>query len=189
MQERQPFISIVTRTFGGRPNLYARHLKSLEEQTFTDFEHIVIQNRKLDVLDANRSLYRERNRVNGRYVMILDDDDRLAAPDTLERIHAAASDSAMIPACIMVRMRRPDRIVPDDGHWGKPPVGGHVGSPCFIVDSTLWKEHIHHFGRASRGDFHFLTAIWKYVDWRTVWLDIIAADIMVVSHGAPEVLQ
>lgn len=188
MQERQPFISIVTRTFGGRPNLYALHKASLAEQTFTWFEHVEIRNRKLDVLDANRSLHRERHRVRGRYVMILDDDDRLASPDTLELIYDAILQFNL-PACLMVRMRRPDRIVPDDDHWRQPPQGGHIGSPCFIVRRDIWVKNIRKFGKPIRGDYHFVSSIWPEIHASTAWLDIVATEVMVVSHGRPEDVQ
>lgn len=182
---RVPFISIVTRTFNKRPSLYARHLDSLAAQTMRSFEHVVITNSHSGVLDANRSLHQNRHRVRGTYIMILDDDDRLASASVLQQIY----DCALLfdlPPCIMVRMQRPDRIVPDEDKWGMPPVAGHIGSPCFIVRRELWVKYIRKFGRPLRGDYYFISHIWPKIESRTVWLDIIAADIMVVSHGKPE---
>lgn len=165
--------------------MYALHKASLAEQTFRHFEHVVIRNNKVDVFDANRSLYRERHRVQGRYVMILDDDDRLASPDTLELIYDAILHFNL-PACLMVRMRRPDRIVPDDQHWMQTPQGGHIGSPCFIVRRDIWVKNIRKFGKPLRGDYHFISSIWHEIKDSTGWLDIVAVEVMVVSHGRPE---
>jgi len=88
----RPLVSVIVPTFS-RPRLLRRALRSIEQQAFTDWEIIVINDGGLDVFDVvrdyphtlyidspvNRGLPAARNlgieAAQGRYIAYLDDDD------------------------------------------------------------------------------------------------------------------
>jgi len=183
----RPLLTIVTRTFGARPTLYKKHQESIRSQTCQDYEILTITNSRSGVFQANQSLYAFRKRITGNYVHILDDDDRYIDESVIEEFKQIITTNPGLEV-VLCRMQRPDRIVPDDRHWGRRPVGGHIGSPCFFVRRDLYQKYIIHFGRPTRGDFAFINAMWPHLT-KVYWWNRIVADIMVVSHGAAEVIS
>lgn len=179
-----PMLTIMTRTFGERPKLFAAHIAALEGQTLQDYQHLVIQCPKAGVHYANRILNRHRHEIKGHYVMILDDDDRLEDDRVLEELEAVIMRERA--DFIVAKMQRPERLVPDKKHWGRLPfVRGQIGSPCLIMHRTLAIQNLHFFGRPTAGDYHMA----RELEWRAkkiYWWDRTVARIPVVSHGASE---
>ncbi|MDE6342699.1 MAG: glycosyltransferase [Muribaculaceae bacterium] len=101
--EARPLISIITITFNAAETLPLT-LKSIAEQTFADFEHLVIDGASTDdtilvarrmgrpgvriVSEPDKGLYDAMNKglrlAKGSYVLFLNSGDRFHAPDSLE---------------------------------------------------------------------------------------------------------
>lgn len=113
----QPLISVITVTFNAEQTLPIT-LKSAKEQTFTDFEHLIVDGASTDdtiiiarrmgrhdvkiVSEPDNGLYDAMNKglriARGRYVIFLNSGDAFHAPDTLQ--HYAAAIKAKTPDII-----------------------------------------------------------------------------------------
>lgn len=170
-----PFLSIVTRCSPGRRELLERNELSIAAQTDGDLEQIFIEG-AANLYEANLSLAMAGDVLVGEYVYVLDDDDYLCDSDFVTAAKKAAEDA---PDVIMVRARwvyLAGHILPDAPNWGRPPVLGKVGSPCFLVKREVWREHIRSFGRPRCGDFHFIRKLWD-MGCSFLWLDRVVAEV------------
>lgn len=104
-------ISVITITFNAEATLPAT-LRSVEAQTFTDFEYLIIDGRSTDrtvelargcplakvTSEPDRGLYDAMNKglrlAQGRYVLFLNAGDTLPAADTLSRYADAIASAA-----------------------------------------------------------------------------------------------
>lgn len=114
-KDRTPLISIITVTFNASEVLEPT-LRSVAEQTFGDYEHIIVDGGSTDTTLAlaarsgnprlqihskpDKGIYHGMNRgllyAQGRYVVFLNAGDRFASPSTLARYAEAASQGADI---------------------------------------------------------------------------------------------
>lgn len=105
MSQQSPILSIITPTYNRR-HLLPRVMASVTQQTFTDFEWIIVDDGStdgtreyLDSLDdpriiriyqsnqgCNAARHRGEQDMRGRFVVFLDSDDELAGPETLQRM-------------------------------------------------------------------------------------------------------
>ena len=115
MTKKMPLFSIITVTFNAA-SVLPPTLKSIKEQSFTDFEHLIIDGASRDnTLDVARSagieqmiihsepdkgLYDAMNksiaRANGDFLIFLNAGDSFSAPDSLSRIASLATDEVDI---------------------------------------------------------------------------------------------
>lgn len=116
--------------------------------------------------------------------MLLDDDDYLSHPDVIFSLMTFASFRE--PDCIIARMRRPDRVVPDDSHWRKLPFrSGHIGMPCLIMRRDVYQSHAELFCRPVRADYSMASHLHR-LGMEFAWFDQVVTIVPVVSHGNPE---
>lgn len=107
-----PLISIITVTFNAGATLPAT-IKSVEEQTFRDFEYIIVDGKSRDNTlelartcrvsdiriksESDNGIYDAMNKgigmANGQYLIFLNAGDSFHAPDTLQRIADAIRDN------------------------------------------------------------------------------------------------
>ena len=107
-----PLISIITVTFNAGATLPAT-IKSVEEQTFRDFEYIIVDGKSRDNTlelartcrvsdiriksESDNGIYDALNKgigmANGQYLIFLNAGDSFHAPDTLQRIADAIRDN------------------------------------------------------------------------------------------------
>ncbi len=106
-----PLFSIITITFNAAATLPAT-LKSVEQQSFTDYEYLVVDGASTDgtvaiarassavtsvTSEPDRGLYDAMNkglrRVTGRYLIFLNAGDALHAPDTLQKIARSVEET------------------------------------------------------------------------------------------------
>jgi hypothetical protein len=126
--------------------------------------------------------------VHGEYIWILDDDDeciwRSLVAD-MRRIVRAKPETQVI----MIRMDHGADlgVLPDDAHWGGPPVQGHIGCSAFIVRRDVWQRYASVFAPGHyASDFDFIELVWRSEP-VTVWHDVVASRCqMGALHGAPE---
>lgn len=182
-----PFLSIVTRCYK-RPKMLRANILSVANQTDRDWEHIFIADDEgHGLLWANQSLYHNRHRVRGRYVLILDDDNCLAYNGLVEDLKKLMMMFERSPVIIMVKEDQILRTLPDN--WREYPMFGHIDTGCFIIRNKIWQRYIELFGQPNGGDYAFISALFAMVDsngWLVNWFDKVAVRVQKVSRGKPE---
>lgn len=155
----QPFLSVVTRSCG-RAKMFARAKKSLATQTDPDYEHIVIVDKVGKGLHAaNKSLAKNKHRVRGQYVFILDDDNYVSDIRSIRHLKDVVSQHK-VDIILFKAHRKPfSETLPSKRVWGTRPILGEIDSCCFVVRRAIWQKHIHEFGRPKHGDYHFIKAL------------------------------
>jgi glycosyltransferase involved in cell wall biosynthesis len=109
-----PFFTILTASFNSMPAFY-RNLESMMSQSFKDFEHIVIDGGSdddtRDILKKFENLYnlywisepddgiadalnKGLRIAKGRYIIVVQADDHLLSPDTLEKVYPLLNEQA-----------------------------------------------------------------------------------------------
>lgn len=141
----RPLISIITITYNAASTI-PMTMKSVGEQTFTDFEHLIVDGASGDdtiliarrmgreclriVSEPDNGLYDAMNKgmrmSKGKYVIFLNSGDRFHAPDTL----ACYADA--------IRKRHPDIIYGDTDIVG--PEGNRIGPRHLSVPDLLTFE-------------------------------------------------
>jgi glycosyltransferase involved in cell wall biosynthesis len=186
-----PFLSIVTRCYK-RPIALRRNIISVASQTSRDWEQIfIVDDVGQGLLWANKSLYYNRHRVHGNYVLILDDDDCLAHDKVVANLRDLVQSyiEEPPPDIIMIKMDQILRVLPDELVWGKHPIFGHIGSCCFVVRRDIWNDNIELFGQPNGGDFSFIGALFAQAEsggWRIYWHDEVCTKVQRVGYGKPE---
>ena len=183
-EDRNPLLSIVTRQHPDRPSLFQQHLRSLQRQDDPDYEHVVLKDTEgLGLAWANGMFHRERERVKGEYVLILDDDNALMATDVISEIRRVVDEHA--PDVIVVKGYVGDRLLPDDAMWGKQPALGHIDSLNFVVRNEVWQKHIHAFDVPRCGDYAFISSVFKDNP-KVYWLNKPCAKTLAINKGGGE---
>lgn len=180
----KPFLSIVTRTCM-RKKFLTENIQSVKAQTCQDIEQVFIVDRaRKGIQWADRSFVANRNRVNGEYSYIIDDDCWLIDNAFVERTKKFIEKNNY-PQLIMFRSRRPagppsnQTVFPTKEVWGKIPKHQTTNCLCYMVKTPLWKKNIHYFGiRAWGGDWVFLESLLKEGH-KIHWLD---TEPMAESH-------
>jgi glycosyltransferase involved in cell wall biosynthesis len=154
----------------------------LRDQSDPDYEQIfIIDDIGQGLHAANRALALPA--VEGAYVLVLDDDDRLADPDAVALLKEATENE---PELLFFRADHDQLgILPDDKVWQRRPLHGRVGSCDFITRSDIWQRFVAHFAMPESGDFNFLHAVWESGP-SVSWLDRQLAAVQRISKGAPE---
>ncbi len=180
-----PFLSIVTRCFR-RPNLLARNVASVLNQTDQDLEHIfIVDEIGIGKEGANKSLALNKHLVNGQFVLILDDDDILVYDDYVHILKTLVRQYD--PDVVITKMRWLSYgvVKPERRWWQRTPVDGHIGSPCFAVRREVWLKHIHTFGTPRGGDFYFIRTLWDE-GYKFHWWNQVTVKILQIGDGVPE---
>jgi glycosyltransferase involved in cell wall biosynthesis len=186
-----PFLSIITRVYK-RPQGLAENLLSIDSLTDKDIEQIFITDTiGIGLLRANQSFSDKETRalVTGKYVFLLDDDDKIINPEMTTELKAVADQHN--PDVIFFRMiikinQIPGNLYPtDELCWGKKPIIARIGGSCFVVKREIYEKFIHKFGVARCGDFAFIDAVWESGA-SVYWHDVIMCETGKVSRGKPE---
>jgi len=103
-----PFLTIITRHKAERAELFEVCKASIEAQTDRDWQHLVIEDEVgRGVPWANKQFEAHAGEVEGDYVFILDDDDKLVEPRFVALMRNVAWSE---PALIVVKMDHTRRI-------------------------------------------------------------------------------
>lgn len=181
------FLTIVTRACR-RPKMLSENIASVKMQSCHDLEQIFIVDRaRAGIQAADRSLSLNKDRVQGEYVYILDDDCMLIHVDFVQMVRDVVDEHA--PDVVMVKSRRPPGppsrrpLVPLEGVWGRRLRHGSCNCLCYVVRAELWKEYIEWFGvKRWGGDWWFLERVLKTQP-SMYWLDEIVADARQLGRG------
>jgi hypothetical protein len=178
------FLSIVTRCYK-RPKMLDNNVQSLKRQMDQDYEQIfLVDEVGYGLAWANKQFHRHRDKPQGEYVLMLDDDDMLTNNHAIRIWKQAARDR---PQLIMHKFDcGPWGILPTRDMWAAQyPKVTHVGTPCFLTRRDIWYEYIQEFGAPTAGDFCYLRALWPYLA-SIAWLDIIMGKVQQIGKGVPE---
>jgi len=179
------FLQVLTRCYR-RPRMLMHNIKSLEAQTDGDWQQtMLVDGEGRGVGEAQAALANVAPYVRGAYVWVLDDDDVCIMPSLVAELKAIAAEHN--PDVIMVRMDHERRgILPDDGHWQKPPVHSRIGASAYIVRRQVWQRHAQAYQSAHyASDFDFIQAVFES-DPEVYWHDVIASKVQRISLGEAE---
>lgn len=177
-------LSIITRTFNGRPAGMRRLVKSLAAQTSQDFEHILlVDDKRRGVEWANANIKRVTPDVHGDYVMILDDDDYLIDSDFVRLLSAQVEGS---PEVVVIKMDMGNGLfLPADADWGRRPIHSRIAVSSHVTRRDVFIEHAPDFGLKYDGDFDYIDAVWK-CGHEFKWWNRVVSKVGEVSHGKSE---
>jgi len=177
-------LSIITRTFNGRPAGMKRLRDSLDSQTSRDFEHVLlVDDQRRGVEWANSNLWRALPNIHGDYIMIVDDDDYLVDANFVELLADEVKDK---PEIVIIRMDMSNGLVlPELGDWESRPVHSRIAVSCHLTRRDIFEKHVRDFGHKYDGDFDYIRSVWD-CGHPFKWWDRVVSKIGTVSHGKPE---
>jgi len=183
---QKPFLTFVTRRHPHRPKSQELNYQALRILTDDDWEQVFIDDPVgLGVYEANCMLLKRKDRVNGQYVYIYDDDNIVTCPTLITDLKeiVAQHDSDVI---IVKMVWMGGTILPRDQFWGKFPQQGEIDSLNFVVRGEVWKKHIGAFAQPRCGDYHFIREIFN-CNYNVYWHDCVVAAVLRVGNGQPDV--
>jgi hypothetical protein len=185
VDDGRPFLSIVTRTHK-RPIQLLQCLESISKMTDNDYENVLLvdsSDRGIGVGAANGMFARNKHRIHGKWVYILDDDNILIDNDLLKSIKKI--DNKEHPDVIMFRISHEGLVLPEDSHWKKAPEIKHVDSSCLAVRKEIWDRHIASFNKPSCGDFFFARELYNK-GYKFYWHDRVVMYMAAQHNGSAE---
>jgi glycosyltransferase involved in cell wall biosynthesis len=144
---------------------------SLRMQSDPDYEQII------EVDDLGRGwdyalemTKRAAEKVQGSYILVLDDDDILINAEAIRLWKEITANNP--PAVIHKSWVGELGILPDEAHWRRQPELGFIGFNSFILRMDVLVDYIHKIqeGRYAN-DFDLIHAVYRYYDSQVVWLD------------------
>lgn len=198
--QKKPLINILIRT-SNRPNYFNNCVKSIYEQTYLNWNIIIgiddVDNLKytqpakgrdiiydysgVKIPDApnnidygikfkyNSYLNDLQNEVNDGFIIYLDDDDKLYDQNSLLKLTDTIKDDDDF---IIWRVKFPNRLVPSDENFGKPPVCrdiSGIGYSFHVKNKEIWEPY-------KRGDYRVADNLYKKLP-NTVFLNEILTEL------------
>lgn len=181
-----PLICFVTRCHPRRPKMLAVCTNSITSQSCNDYEHFLFHDdttkEGYGMHMADLSL-RNAKPLNGEYIMVLDDDDRLVDDEFVKDFKAAVSETK--PDVVIFKgLIGKLGVMPRDVHWGHPPTPSNIGSFCFAVKKEMWEKYIK-FWDITMGDGAFIAKCYANTD-KVLWLNKLVAATQRISEGSGE---
>jgi hypothetical protein len=181
-----PFLTIITRHMASRPGMFAKQQVSLAAQSCQDFEQVLIHDGVGQGMAwAQTQLTEAWKQANGRYILILDDDDLLQNPDGVKLLKEAAYK---FPPAVIFKGHHDDLgILPRVDTWQSAPQVGSIGVFDFILRWDVFTRHSKVFAAGTYNDDHALIAsVYREHGKDIVWLDEVICAVQRRSLGAPE---
>ena len=181
-----PLLSIVTRTFNGRPEGLARCQESVRSLRHAcEVQHyLAVDDQQRGVGWSHLNLKTISPNLTGDYVMLLDDDDYLVDNQLLISLASLALDH---PDVVITKMDMGDRVLPPESDWGGRPGPSYIAASCPIVKRSVWLEHVGFFTDEYEGDYRFISSIFDCPrQHKIAWLNHVVSRVGRVSHGAAE---
>ena len=187
------FLTILTRVHPARPRCLERNIESVKSQTDGNVQHLLLRP-EIEPSGTSRSTYDNAiqagplihwaaSRIEGRYVMTLDDDDRLRASDFVSRLRAIteADDADMV----IFRCELGPWIVPPDDHWAMHLIeAGHIAGPNVAVRREIYDQASHEWLRPEYGaDFYYIETAFK-LSKKVAWWDYIGTESQGVEQNS-----
>ena len=181
----EPLISIVTRTWN-RPDALKLNVRACQTQVSRNFEHCILRDtRGKGMSVAEAALDAFSGEYHGRYVVHMDDDDRLISEAfTLDM--GTIIDAQKNPAMIIFKIaifngEEFARTMPKS--WLQMPVHGGICTNNVLVRKDIYDRAIKVIGRSHGGDFDFIQrAILLAKDETIYWQDACYACVQTGAY-------
>jgi hypothetical protein len=182
--ELRPFISIVTRNYYKREEMFKNCCASVSMQKDQDFDHVIIKDMVgIGSAKANRLFYSNKDRVRGEYVFMLDDDDIFTSDEFVGDMKGIVAEHS--PGLIFVRMLINEELYPTSVVWKRERLHqNHVGTSNVVVRNDLWQKYIERFSDSQVGDFLFINSVFMEKP-KIYWQDKLYSKTTRISHGQP----
>ena len=179
-----PFLEILTRVYK-RPRMLAVNQESVKALGTDVLHTLLIDEVGCGVEWAQENLANYNTSLQGRYIWILDDDDKCIRPDLVNELRAIVA--TWNPDVIMVKMDHHERgVLPSNGHWQKPPEHGFIGCSAYIVKREIWQGNAAAwFPGSYYSDFNFIKALFDGGVF-VYWHDVEASEVQRISLGRSE---
>ena len=187
-----PLICFVTRCHPNRPKMRKICITSVASQSCEDYNHLLYHNdptaKGYGINKADLSM-RDAGPLNGEYIMVLDDDDKLVDTEFVKDFRTAVnkfklSGLATPDIVIFKGIIGGHGVLPSAAMWKRHPAVGHIGSFCFAVKREIWDEYIKFWGIAC-GDGVFIAKCCASTG-SVLWLDRLVATTQRISGGRGE---
>jgi glycosyltransferase involved in cell wall biosynthesis len=197
---KKPLINILIRT-SNRPNYFENCVKSIYEQTYLnwniiigvddvntlkytqsakgrdivyDYTNIKIPNPPNNIdygikFKYNSYLNDLQNEVNDGYIIYLDDDDKLHNQNSLLTLTDVIKNDDVF---VIWRVKFPNRLVPSDENFGKPPVCkdiSGIGYSFHVKNKEMWEPY-------KRGDYRVANTLYHKIP-NTIYLNEIITEL------------
>jgi hypothetical protein len=181
----EPLFSIVTRHYVKRPRMFKKCCESVDSQLVKNYEHIIIKDEiGIGSLKANGLFFANKDKIKGKYVFMLDDDNILIDNMFIGDMKVIIKEKN--PDLIFIRSNLGGMIHPLPETWKKPNLlVNHIDTANVVVKQSLWKENINHFSEIQTGDFNFINTVYKKAK-NVVWHDKVYTKTLMVGKGSPE---
>jgi glycosyltransferase involved in cell wall biosynthesis len=165
----EPFLTVLTRT-NKRPKCLKKNIESLNAQTLRDYEQVLIHDDVGMGLRAANKFYMlpdVLDNVRGKYVLLLDDDDKVLDVRFIESMFNWSVKYE--PDVIVFRglIGIPEvGLVPlprVDPNWQGRPQRCQIGNFCLIVKRDVFMKNIPSFSndKSSEADFDYIDSIFE----------------------------
>jgi len=169
-------IAFITRVHPKRPGMLKICIESVKAQTDDDYVHILHKDDKTEngygSCLADQSLAKVSS-INARYVMILDDDDKLIEPNFV-KVFKKIVDRNNLEIVFFKGYIVAGGTIPKGTYWKQAPCRRRIASFCFAVRLDIWKKYIHEFGVKRNGDWKFISACYENTE-NHFWLNRVIA--------------
>lgn len=178
----EPLITFYTPTYR-RPKALTKNVASVRAQSFARWEHVIIPDQiGIGIAGVFAAIQENLDKLHGRYVYILQDDDYLASADAVKELWSFVFNNCY-PPVIICKNTKDGRTLPDQ--WQKRPELGHIDLGSYIVRRDVFEANADKFGQRYEGDFDFINALWlQGVPF--AWWDFLLAEASQVGKGKPE---
>lgn len=178
-------LSIITRTFNGRPVGLRRNLASVDGQSDRhEIQHfLALDLGRHGVGWSFKNLATVVPQLVGDYVMLLDDDDYLIDNHFVRDLRQIVADQ---PDVVIVQMDMSNgRVLPLAERWEQRPTHSFIACSCYLVRRDVFNEHVGDFADAYDGDFTFINAVIEHGH-QLKWWKRIVSKVGQVSNGSAE---
>lgn len=181
-----PAFSILTRTTPGREKWLDDNLKSVKAQTFKNYTHFIINDKERKGVEfADTELVEIKDRITGKYIYILDDDEILPGNTVLEKLNIFISSHGN-PDAVIVRSNISNQIRPKTECWvGKCAIKGRIATSNIVSSLAVYRDNIGEFiktpkgSKWSCGDYLYIKKILES-GYRVEWYDLFCS--LGISH-------
>lgn len=179
------FLTILTRTFFGRPRGLIRCIESVMNCPGSEVvQHLLVaEDESHGVGQSFINLRYAIPKIKGEYVMLLDDDDYLLDQSFFLRFSKHIHENEKPPVVIVEMDMGTGLVLPEQ--MGGAPARDHIACSCYIVRKDIFVKYIESFTNTYDGDFNFINDVWCGKEQFT-YLPVVAAKVGTVSHGQPE---
>ena len=109
---------------------------------------------------VNMQIFKIADKLNGKYVYVLDDDDYIINMNFVRSFKQFLSKQEISPPVVICKGFIDEKPFPKV--WQAPLNRGQIGSPNFITRNDIFKLYAKNWVQDRAGDWHFISACSKH---------------------------